>query len=206
MNKLIVLIMFIIIFFSGCKKNEISKNIDTIDNPEIHQEIKQGTEIVSQEFEEIPPLGKFRGIQDMEAPNGKILRVYNNEVMETPWRPIYSPVIYLYDQNKKVLAKYNTNFLISDDFWPGNIKITYNTERNSFDMIFSLDVYGNYGTGYIDLYTNEYIRELICIEPTEEEILEKERQNQGPEGYEEGSTLRKIDPTIFSLDPNNVSN
>jgi len=51
--------------------------------------------------------------------------------------------------------------------WGGGIDIKYNSERNSFDIIFSIDARGNYGTGYIDLNTNEFIRELKIIERVE---------------------------------------
>jgi hypothetical protein len=56
-------------------------------------------------------------------------------------------------------------------------------------MLFSLDGYGNYGTGYIDLNTNNYVRELDSIELSDEEKRSKE--NQGTPDWEEGSNIRK---------------
>jgi len=195
LRNTILISMFIFLFFSGCNKQIVNATIDVTENPIMYQD----DILVIPDFEEIPPLGIYYRMDDMVAPNGKILRVYNDGIMETLWGPIYSPIIYLYDKGKKVLAKYNTIDLISNDFWPGVISITYNNERNSFDMVFSLDAYGNYGTGYIDLNTNEYVRELAVIEPSEEEILARERHDLSTEGYEEGSTLRKISTYIFSL-------
>lgn len=108
------------------------------------------------------PLGKYQ--EDTVAPNGKMLRVYTKEKKETQWGDIFTPIIYLYDKDGNELAVYDTKELFSeDDFWPGLIGIKYNKERNSFDMVFSLDAYGNYGTGYIDLNTDKYVREAESL-------------------------------------------
>ena len=73
-------------------------------------------------------------------------------------------------------------------------------------MLFSLDAYGNYGTAYIDLNNNEFIREADIIYPSEQDLAEQELQNQNIEEREEGSTSRLRDPTIFSRDLNAASN
>jgi hypothetical protein len=137
-----------------------------------------------------PSLGIYSGSEDIYAPDGKMIRVYNGEVQETSWGPIYSPIIYLYDEKNRILAIYNTLDLVSESFWPGSIRIIYDSDRNSFDMIFSLDEYGNYGTAYIDLNTNKLIRELVTI--PEDERNEQLLQRQGiPDGYIEGTNLKQ---------------
>ena len=201
----IIFTLFNIFLFSVSCNKQNTNTIEKTDNK--INKVQETEESIGQNFYdiEILPKKKYYGMSDTFAPDGKKISVYNNEIKETPWGPIYSPIIYLYEKDGEELVKYNIYDLISEDFWPGNIDIAYNDERNSFDLSFYLEL-GDYGAGYINLDTNDYIRESTYRGPTEEEILEKKRQNEGPEGYEEGSTLRKIDPTIFSLDPNNVNN
>lgn len=105
------------------------------------------------------PLGFYnRGGEYGFTPDGKLLRAYNTEIFETRWGPVYdAPILYLYDREDRILAIYNVFELIFEKSWGGVIRIIYNNERNSFDMIFSLDAYGNYGTAYIDLNTNEFV-------------------------------------------------
>jgi len=138
------------------------------------------------------PAGLYgRGGPDGFAPDGKMLRAYNSKIFETLWGPVYdAPILYLYDKENKILATYNVFELIFKNNGGGEIQIAYNEERNSFDMIFSLDAHGNYGTAYIDLNTNEFIRELLTI--PEDEQREREREQQGIiDGYIEGSNLRR---------------
>ena len=157
-KRFFAILIIVIALIVGCKKKEITNtsisNFDVEDTSEIE-------EISRQNIDEINPfpLGKYYYMEDIFSPNGTILRVYNNEVKETLWGPIYSPIIYLFDKDNKEIANFSTIDLVSEDFWPGNINITYNAERHSFDMIFSLDGPGNYGTGYIDLNSTKYIRE-----------------------------------------------
>jgi hypothetical protein len=146
-------------------------------------------EPVIQNSENTQSLGIYSGSEDVYAPDGKMIRVYNGKKEETSWGPIYSPIIYLYDGKNRILAIYNTLDLVSESFWPGSIRIIYNSERNSFDMIFSLDEYGNYGTANIDLNTNKLVHELVTIPNAErnEQIL----QRQGiPDDYIEGTNLK----------------
>ncbi|MDR2259035.1 MAG: hypothetical protein LBE14_07800 [Treponema sp.] len=104
----------------------------------------------------------------MCTPDGRLLRVYNSDIFETQWGPVYdAPVIYLYDKENKVLATYNVFESVFEKSWGGNIDVTFNSKRNSFDMVFSLDAYGNYGTAYIDLNTNEFVRELLEVDRDE---------------------------------------
>jgi hypothetical protein len=120
--------------------------------------------------EDMQPMGIYQGTEEMVAPNGKIIRVYNAaETMETQWGPLYAAVIYLYDKDQKELAKYNILELISENFFGGDIRITYNNKRNSFDMTFSRDAYGNYGTAFIDLNTNQFIRDSFEVITVEED-------------------------------------
>lgn len=213
MYKCIIISIFFFAFILsiGCKK----QHTDNIPEPNITPvNIKKNEETITRNLDDIEPhpLGMYHGINDTSSPckmygskdifspNGKVLRVYNNEIKETLWGPIYSPIIYLYSRNNEELAKYDTHDLIAEDFWPGNVDVTYNNKRNSFDLSFQLEA-GNYGTGYIDLNTNEYFRESTYRAPSEEDILEMQSQNQDPEYHEEGATLRKIDPTIFSRSP-----
>ena len=206
MHKYIFSIFFVSFLLSvSCKKQNTNTIAGTNTETNGIEEVK---EITNQSQDDLKPfqLKRYYGMADVLSPDGMILRVYNNEIKETPWGPIYSPIVCLYNKDDVVLVKYNTIDLIDKDFWPGEIDITYNVERHSFDMLFSADGYGNYGTGYVDLNTNKYIRELIRIEPSEEEKLEKELQNQNLEEREEGATLRQLDPTIFSLGPKNVNN
>jgi hypothetical protein len=177
MRKLI-LISLLIPLFAFCEK----RNTNVIPESIIINSDNQN-------YENLQSMKVYRGTEDIFAPNGKMLRVYNSETMETPWGPIYAPIIYLYDIEKNALAKYDIIDLVSDNFWGGNIDITYNEERNSFDMVFSLDAYGNYGTAYIDLNTNKFVRELLII-PDERNI--QTLQHQGiPDDYIEGANLKK---------------
>jgi hypothetical protein len=139
----------------------------------------------------IPPGLYYHRTGDIFAPDGKMVSVYNREVSETPWGLYYdAPVIYLYDKDNNVIATYDILDLVSENFLGGDIIITYNKERNSFDMVFSLDAYGNYGTAYIDLGTNQFIRELKRIERN---TKNNEDEMQGmPADYVEGSNLGLI--------------
>jgi hypothetical protein len=164
--------LFLSLFFLfsiGCKgkNNEfvVENNVELHNNNQV--EDNQIEEYVVGNYSGIQPLPLGRYQEDTVAPNGKMLRVYIKEKKETMWGDIFSPIIYLYDKDGNELAIYDTVELLSEGFWPGLIGITYNKERNSFDMIFSLDAYGNYGTGYIDLNTNEYIRELLIVPKNE---------------------------------------
>jgi hypothetical protein len=145
------------LLFTYCKKQD-SRVFSETDEPTV----QQTDEHIPRNSEDIQPMGIYPTYapEGTVAPDGKMIRVYNNETMETQWGPVYAPVIYLYDKENKELAKYNIRDLISEDFWGGAIHITYNNDRNSFDMVFSIDKYGNYGTAYIDLNTNQFIREL----------------------------------------------
>ena len=88
-----------------------------------------------------------------------------------------------------MLEIYNVFDIIFEGSWGGNIGTKYNNDRNSFDMVFSLDAYGNYGTGYIDLNTNEFVRELLTIPRDAQD--EQEFLRQGiPDDYIEGSNLK----------------
>jgi hypothetical protein len=51
------------------------------------------------------------------------------------------------------------SYVISDQFWGGVIDISYNNARNSFDMIFSVDAHANFGTAYIDLNSDQFIKD-----------------------------------------------
>jgi hypothetical protein len=184
MLKIRIFTILLFLFVFGCKKQ--GAQVVEIKNTE--------TDIASEVFVEDPgnttTLTRYAGMDDVFSPDGKILRVYNNEVKETQWGPIYSPVIYLYDGENRILSKYNTFELVSEDFWPGNIRINYNNKRNSFDMIFGLDAYGNYGTGYIDLNNNRYFRELLSL-PNDKQN-DQEFQQQGiPYDYIDGSNFNQ---------------
>ena len=186
--------LLLLLIFASCKKSDNISNNEPFDKYILEDTCKQDTVDI------VPlPLGIYRGTEDVFSPNRKMLRVYNNEVMDTPWGSIYSPIIYLYSKENKELAKYNTDDLVSDNFWPGIIDITYNADRNSFDLIFSLDAYGNYGAGYIDLNTNVYFREVDSLSRDDEK--EKKREQQGIPDWEEGSILKAKDPIIFKKDP-----
>jgi len=155
-----VILSIFILFSMNCKR-------EIIQTQQIEEEIKRNTDNI-----EVPPLGFYYNKNEIFAPDGKLLRVYNAETEETLWGPISSPIIYLYDKDNIELAKFSTLVLISEDFWPGIIDISYNSERNSFDLTFSLDASGNYGTGYIDLNTNEYVRELLFLPQEEKNGME----------------------------------
>lgn len=179
MNKIynITKVLLLLIFLS-CQKQD---NIQTSETSCKYSELSQDDIVDKQNFENNDPVplnfhyitGFYDISECINAPNGKKLCVYNNEAKETPWGTIYSPIVYLYNKNGEVLSTYDTFELISNDFWVGDIDRVYNAERNSFDLIFSLDAYGNYGTGYIDLETNEYVRELKTLEKTVDVFLEQ---------------------------------
>jgi len=160
--------IFLLIFltFITCKK----QNTDSISEVRTI-EIYPIDEPVIRNFESLPatPAGLYNrgteyGTAYVFAPDGKVICAYNSEIFETPWGPVYdAPVLYLYDKENKILATYNVFELIFKKHGGGEIQTTYNEKRNSFDMVFSLDAYGNYGTAYIDLETNEFVRELLII-------------------------------------------
>jgi len=193
--RIILFLLLVISFFIDCK-NQKSGSIS--DKGKEILEVHQVNEPFIRNSENTPPVPPgmyYHGTKDGVAPDGKLLRVYNSEIFETQWGPVYdSPVIYLYDKDNVVLATYNVFESIFNSSWGGDIIITYNNERNSFDLVFSLDAYGNYGTAHIDLNTNEFVRDLLTIPSDGKKEAETE-----PEDYEkEGATLKKIDPTIFS--------
>ena len=157
MRYYFVILSLFVLFSMNCKR----ENIQT---QQIEEEIKRNTDNI-----EVPPLGFYYN-NDFVAPDGKMLRIYNDKIEETPWGNVSSPIIYLYDKDNNELKYFNTLELVSEDFWPGSIQIKYNHDRHSFDMIFSLDGHGNYGTGYIDLSNNSYIRENSDDLRSEEEI------------------------------------
>jgi hypothetical protein len=101
----------------------------------------------------------YQGMKKTVAPDGKTICVYNGKTKETQWGPLYAPVAYLYDKENRELYKYDILELISDQFWGGIIDISYNNVRNSFDMIFSVDAHANFGTAYIDLNSNQFIKD-----------------------------------------------
>lgn len=184
------IIFFVIHFFTyfSCEKhnNDIIK-----ENTTVQKEIPQ-PELQSLQYSKIIqnlPLGIYEGTKDIITPNKKMVRIYNSEYMDTPWGIVYSPILYLYDENNYEIGKYTTNDLICEDFWPGNISFKYSNELNRLDMVFSLDVYGNYGSGFIDLNTNKYVRESSSIDISEEEKLKKEKQ--GIPDWEEGAGFIK---------------
>jgi hypothetical protein len=175
-------LIFLVIF---CEK----QNTSVIESNNKYSDPNQAS-VITHDSENLQSMTVYRGTEDVFAPNGKVIRIYNSKTMETQWGPIFAPVIYLYDIEKKELAKYEILDIISENFWGGNIDVTYNNERNSFDMIFSLDAYGNYGTAYIDLNTNEFVRELATM--PNDERNEQISQHQGiPDGYLEGTNLNK---------------
>jgi hypothetical protein len=192
MHRAFISISFLVfLLFLNCKKQNVSSitgvekeifQIDQIDEPCIRN---------LENSPQIPPGMYYYGTKDLFTPDGKLLRIYNSEIFETQWGPIYdAPIIYLYDKENKVLATYNVFELVFEKSWGGNIDVTYNNEHNRFDMVFSLDAYGNYGTAYIDLNTNEFVRKLVAVPNDEknEQIL----QHQGiPDGYLEGTNLKK---------------
>ena len=173
--------LLFIIFLISCVEQEdytLSTSIenDIENNIVSEQEIIEQVNINNVMLIEPLPLGRYYNMVDNFSPDGKMLRVYNDEIMDTRWGPIFSPIIYLYGSNNEVLATYNTITLVSEYFWVGAIRINFNIERHSFDLYFSLDSPGNYGTGYIDLTTYEYIRELTTVPLSAEEISARERQ------------------------------
>jgi len=184
----ILLLFFSLLFFTDCKK----ENINIIDGKNIeNSEIHKVNESINHGLENIQSLKIYRGMKGMLAPDGKMLYVYIGKTLETQWGQIYAPVIYLYNEDKHVLSTYDILKLVDERFWGGDIEITYNNKRNSFDMVFSLDTYGNYGTAYIDLITNEFVRELLMI-PIDMQ-REQEREQQGTvDGYIEGANLRPL--------------
>ena len=184
MNRHIFFFFLFFLQFSNCEKQNTNNVVET----KIEETgTDQSNEFIIENSENILSLVRYYGMVDVFAPDGKMLCAYNDKTMETLWGPIFSPILYLYDKEKKVLAKYNTIDLVSEDFWPGNILSSYNKERNSFDMVFCLDAIGNYGTGYIDLSTNKFIRELLEIPRDSQFELEF---GQGiPDDYVEGSNL-----------------
>ena len=149
MNKYILLNLFLLLFISNCEKQTEKTKED--------QSIAPVVEI----SEDSPSLEKYRGMPDELAPDGKTLRIYNDKVIETQLGHVYSPILYLYNKEGMTLAIYNIFDLIPRDFIPVSIDIFYNNKRNSFDLLFSANASGNYGTGYIDLNTNEYVREDV---------------------------------------------
>jgi hypothetical protein len=175
----ILFLMFLFLFFLilNCRKQNVSGITDA--NKE-NVQIGQIAEPYIRNSENIPPIPSgmyYYGTQDLSTPDGRLLRIYNSEIFETQWGPVYdAPIIYLYDKENRVLATYNVFELVFEKSWGGDITIKYNNERNSFDMVFSLDAYGNYGTAYIDLNTNKFVRELLAIDREE---TEQERQQQG---------------------------
>ncbi len=184
----IIFLLLIILLFITCKKQ------DTV----VINEEKPDVQLiypVSEPYIRIPendppmPSGMYpSGMDDGIAPEGKLLRVYESELLETLWGEIrVAPIMYLYDKDNRILGTYDVSKILSEKFWAGNIQIRYNSTRNSFDLIFSLDAYGNYGTGYIDLNTYEFIRELKIIEQTEEE--KKRNEEQGIPDREEGAVV-----------------
>jgi hypothetical protein len=190
MYKAFVSFLVFLLFFN-CKRQSVvgivdaqkeNSQVDRIDEPYIR---------TSENIPPIPPGMYSYGMKDLFTPDGRLLCIYNSEIFETQWGPVYdAPVIYLYDKENKVLATYNIFELVFEKSWGGNIDVTYNSERNSFDMVFSLDAYGNYGTAYIDLNTNRLIRELVAIPNDERD--ERVLRRQGIEDdYIEGTNLKK---------------
>ena len=193
----ILALVFVVLSLTYCKKqntNTISETkTETIDVYQFDEPFFRH----SNNLPQIPP-GLYHHItEDVFAPDGKMVSVYNREIFETPWGLDYdAPIIYLYDKENNVIATYDILDLVAKSFLGGDIIITYNKERNSFDMVFSLDAYGNYGTAYIDLSTNKFVRELERIE---RDTGRNEHEMQGTiEDHEEGSNLRKRDPLFFS--------
>jgi hypothetical protein len=172
MNKHIIFLILLLFLFESCNKKNISNDTKSSNVKTNDVQIYQFFEPKSSNY-----LYIFTTDDDIVALNGKKIRVYNGKTKETPWGPLYAPVIYLYDKDNKELDKYDVLDLISENFWSGQIDITYNNERNSFDMVFSQDAYGNYGTAYIDLNTNKFVHELLAID--REGPSEEERQHQG---------------------------
>ena len=182
-KKILFFFVINVLLFVSCKKED-NNNVIKIDKDEdIPSQIDE-FEIINNENDDIIPFVTYGFSKDVTAPNGELIRIYNHRKKESPWGPIFSPIIYLYDSDWNVLGMYDTNTLISEDFWPGEIDVEYNIERNSFDMIFSADGIGNYGTGYINLNTYEYVRELETLG-----IIFIHEMPEIPT-REEGSTLR----------------
>jgi hypothetical protein len=172
MRRLFSISLLILLFSTYCRKHN-SSDIVEVEN----MKVSQIDETISKNNEKIQSMRAYYGMKDVFAPDGKMVRVYIGRTLETQWGPIFAPVIYLFDEKKRILAEYNILELIDERFWSGDIDITYNNERNSFDMLFSLDAYGNYGTAFIDLNTNKFVRELLKID--REGTSEQERQLQG---------------------------
>jgi len=189
---LLTLLVLIVFPLTNCKK----QNNTTISaEKEVYQfdeETYQFDEPFFRHSGNLPPIppGLYHHrTKDVFAPNGKMIRVYNREIYESRWGPDVpdydEPILYLYDKDNNVIATYDVLELVYEKFLGGSIIITYNEKRNSFDMVFSIDSYGNYGTAYIDLNTNKFVRELERIErDARHEVLM-------PEDYEriEGATL-----------------
>ena len=177
-------------FFSNCGKQYNNDSSEAkLEEQEIY--INDINQIINSENKPSLPSGfHYFGIEDIYSPDGKMLRIYSSEIFETEWGPVYdAPIIYLYDKENNVLGTYDVFVLIFERSWGGNIRITYNNDRNSFDMVFSLDSYGNYGTGYIDLNTNKFVRELLSL--PKDETFERQFERQGiPEDYIEDSNSK----------------
>ena len=172
------LIFFIILFSISCikkVKENVSEEIPeyplVIETENNDFETQQNNDPFIRTFENMPPVPQgmyYRGGPNCFSPDGKMLRVYKSEIFDTIWRQVYdAPIMYLYDYENNILAIVDVFEIVFNKDWGGGIDIKYNSERNSFDMIFSIDAHGNYGTGYIDLNTNEFIRELKSIERVE---------------------------------------
>lgn len=190
-RAVISFLVFFVLSFSNCKKQNV---VDSADIKKGNSQIDQIDEPYIRTPENIPPIPPGMrmynsiGTDDVFAPDGKMVRVYVGKTLETQWGPIHAPVIYLYDKENRILFKYNILDLVSEDFWGGTIEIKYNNERNSFDMVFSLDAHGNYGTAYIDLNTNQFVRELLIIPDERDEQALQRLQRQGiPDDYIEGT-------------------
>jgi hypothetical protein len=187
----ISLLTIFILFNTHCKRqNGIDITPSEINNSERQDIVEPETQ-----NPEIIPLKIPEGMyfQDrIVSPDGKQLYIYNTETEDTQWGRMYGArVLFFYVRINNILATWNILDLIEGNpyyVWAVTITTTYNNERNSFDMIFS-NGYGSYGTAYIDLNTNEFIRELLQLPfMDEQEALLWERQGL-PDDYSETNFL-----------------
>jgi len=154
-----IILVFILVLFSSCFVHKKSAN-DAVKNEMKAIAVRNSKSIQSV----IPPEMFYHNSNDALPESGHNLFIYNSEIMETQWGPLYGiPIIFLFDNKNNLLTTYSVQELINDEFFGGSIEISYNNERNSFDLIFSFGGYGDYGTAYVDLSTYEIVRGFTSI-------------------------------------------